>query len=197
MDRREKIFESALSIFAENGFRGTSLSQIARNAGTQKQLITHHFGSKDNLWREVVNRELVDGVQLLKNVLITAKDHGPEAGIRQFIHEYIHWCFRKKDFHRLIVFDKYSPNDRFKWYAENHSIPSQEAIVKLIRQAQKTGAICKGNPARIYFTFLNMVNSLVLDSATFELYLGRAPNNGNDIEKLKMMIFRVLEMENR
>jgi len=173
----------------------TSLSQIAKGAKTQKQLITHHFGTKEKLWREVVNRELNDGVELLKAVKKTASEKDAESAIRQFIHEYIHWCARKKAFHRLIVFDSQADNPRFLWYTENHFRPSHKVMTNLIRKAQKQGVIVKGNPGRLYFTFMNMISSLVLGERAFELYTGRAPNNNKDIENLKAMIFKVLEMK--
>ena len=195
MDKREEILESALTHFARNGFQGTSLSQIAAGAETQKQLITHHFGTKDNLWREVVNRELNDGIELLQNVKTTALEIDAEAAIRQFIHEYIHWCSRKKAFHRLIIFDSQADNPRFKWYTENHFTPSHKVMTTLIAKAQKQGTVGGGEPDRIYFTFMNMINSLVLGELTFKLYTGRPLDNDGDIENLKRMIFKVLDMK--
>jgi len=195
MDKREKILESALVEFAKNGFQGTSLSQIASGAKTQKQLITHHFGTKEKLWREVVNRELKDGVELLKEVKETASKKDAETAIRQFIHDYIHWCARKKAFHRIIVFDSQADNPRFQWYTENHFKPSHKVMTNLIDKAQKQGVVCAGNPGRLYFTFMNMINSLVLGELTFELYTGRAPDNDRDIENLKGQIFKVLDMK--
>jgi len=195
MDKREQILESALDEFAKSGFQGTSLSQIASGAKTQKQLITHHFGTKEKLWREVVNRELTDGVELLKAVKTTADTDGAEAAIRQFVHEYIHWCAKKKAFHRLMVFDSQADNPRFEWYTENHFKPSHKVMTNLICKAQKQGVIVNGNPGRLYFTFMNMINSLVLGERTFELYTGRTPNADKDIENLKQMIFKVLELK--
>jgi len=58
MDKREEILESALAHFSRNGFQGTSLSQIAAGAKTQKQLITHHFGTKENTFTGARERKL-------------------------------------------------------------------------------------------------------------------------------------------
>lgn len=196
MDKREEILESALMSFASNGFQGTSLSQIATRANTQKQLITHHFGTKDNLWREVVNRELTDGVELLLRVKSTSVKDGAEAAIRQFIHEYIHWCAKKKAYHRMMVFDGQADNPRFQWFTENHIEPSHKFMTGVIRDAQEQGAISQGDPGRIYFTFMNMINSLVLGELEFKIFTGRQPDNEGDIEFLKEMIFKVLGLKN-
>lgn len=50
---RRSILESAAALFIEQGPSATSLSQIAKQAKVTKSLIHHHFGSKEELWREV------------------------------------------------------------------------------------------------------------------------------------------------
>lgn len=50
---RKSIMEAAAALFIEHGPSATSLSQIAKQAEVTKSLIHHHFGSKEELWREV------------------------------------------------------------------------------------------------------------------------------------------------
>lgn len=50
----QKILEAATELFVAKGFSGTSIGDIARQAGINNQsLIYHHFGDKKTLWREV------------------------------------------------------------------------------------------------------------------------------------------------
>lgn len=53
---RQDILDVAERLFAARGFGSTSLAQIARESGTHKSLILHHFGSKDGLWQVVKER---------------------------------------------------------------------------------------------------------------------------------------------
>lgn len=195
MDKRQQIMQHALVLFAENGFEGTSLGQIAKRASTHKQLITHHFGTKEKLWREIVNHELKDGVDLLETVKMTAALEGPEAGLRQFIAEYIEWVAKKKSIQRLIFFDSQADSPRFRWFTQKHTIPSHAVIVDLIEQAQKIGVVHAGNPGRLYFMFSNMITSLVLGALQFEIYTGRPPYHSDEIDHLKSMVFIVLGMK--
>lgn len=48
---RTAILESAIAVFAAQGFTGTSFQDVANHAGTQKSHVQYHFGSKDELWR--------------------------------------------------------------------------------------------------------------------------------------------------
>lgn len=51
---RGHILESALRLFAANGFRGTSLQDIASDAGCSKASLLYHFASKDALLVELL-----------------------------------------------------------------------------------------------------------------------------------------------
>jgi AcrR family transcriptional regulator len=52
---RRKILEAALQQFGRTGYRGTRTSDIAKAAGYSEATIFHHFGTKANLFREVVS----------------------------------------------------------------------------------------------------------------------------------------------
>ncbi|MDT0301281.1 TetR/AcrR family transcriptional regulator [Streptomonospora wellingtoniae] len=46
---RARIRDAAVSLFAERGMRGTSMKQVAADAGVSQALVSHHFGSKEGL----------------------------------------------------------------------------------------------------------------------------------------------------
>src|ERR1700682_5916157 len=50
---RKRILHAAAKAFAAKGFEGTSVSDIARRARVSKQLVHHHFHSKEGLFEEV------------------------------------------------------------------------------------------------------------------------------------------------
>jgi AcrR family transcriptional regulator len=56
--RREQILEVARRLFSERTYSGVPTVDIAREAGVARGLINHHFGTKRELYLEVV-RELV------------------------------------------------------------------------------------------------------------------------------------------
>lgn len=53
-DTRQRVLAAAQDQFAKNGFSGTSLAAISRQSGISDGLILHHFQSKLNLYRQVL-----------------------------------------------------------------------------------------------------------------------------------------------
>jgi TetR/AcrR family transcriptional regulator len=50
---KEKIGKAAVKEFTEKGYEGTTISMVARRAGVSKQLLCHHFPTKEDLFRAV------------------------------------------------------------------------------------------------------------------------------------------------
>ncbi len=55
---RDRILEGALSVFSVNGFRGTTIDQIAETAGLSKPNVLYYFSSKDDIHKTLLTRLL-------------------------------------------------------------------------------------------------------------------------------------------
>ncbi|CAA0080201.1 HTH-type transcriptional repressor NicS [Zhongshania aliphaticivorans] len=65
MNTPERILVAALKLFAERGFYGASMDQIAGELGLTKQALIHHFGTKEKLYGAVlvdISGRLIPGV---------------------------------------------------------------------------------------------------------------------------------------
>src|SRR5437660_6958649 len=57
-ERREQLLGVGRRLFAERGFEGTSIEEIAAQAGVSKPVVYEHFGGKEGLYAVVVDREV-------------------------------------------------------------------------------------------------------------------------------------------
>lgn len=65
-ERRDQLIDVARGVFAERGFDGTAVEEIAARAKVSKPVVYEHFGGKDGLYDAVVALEvaqLLDGMR--------------------------------------------------------------------------------------------------------------------------------------
>lgn len=63
------ILQAALELFAHQGYKGTSISQIAKEAGVSKGLIYNYYPSKEALLEAIVKGAMAEGESLMKKNL--------------------------------------------------------------------------------------------------------------------------------
>ena len=56
--RRAQLLDVGRQLFAERGYDGTSVEEIAARAGVSKPVVYEHFGGKEGLYAVVVDREV-------------------------------------------------------------------------------------------------------------------------------------------
>jgi AcrR family transcriptional regulator len=57
-ERRQQLLDIGRRLFAERGLVGTSIEEIAAQAGVSKPVVYEHFGGKEGLYAVVVDREV-------------------------------------------------------------------------------------------------------------------------------------------
>ncbi len=62
--RREQILQTAVNLFSQRGFKGTTTREIARVAGVSEAMVFRHFATKDELYGAILdNKGCDDGVR--------------------------------------------------------------------------------------------------------------------------------------
>jgi AcrR family transcriptional regulator len=85
--RREAIVDRAASLFASSGFRGTSVSDLAKACETSKSLLYHYYPSKEDVLYAVMSSHID---QLLEDVEeVMARDGSPAELLHALIHSFM------------------------------------------------------------------------------------------------------------
>jgi len=68
-ERREQLIDVARALFAERGFEGTSVEEIAARAEVSKPVVYEHFGGKEGIYAVVVDREVRQLLTMMRSSL--------------------------------------------------------------------------------------------------------------------------------
>lgn len=97
VDIRQRILDVGEQRFAENGYSGTSLRDVANHAGVNQALVTYYFGSKIGFFEAVFKRRGLEVAQRrleLIEALEAKLDHPPK--VRDLIEAYLRPQFDMK-----------------------------------------------------------------------------------------------------
>lgn len=103
---RQAILDAALALFAENGYFGTSLRDVARAVGVRESALYNYFASKDALFEA-----LLDAQQAAKHERLTALTEAPitdgRAVLEQLAIEVLEGFVstREQQFFRIVMSD--------------------------------------------------------------------------------------------
>lgn len=161
--RREQILQTAVNLFSQRGFKGTTTKEIARVAGVSEAMVFRHFATKDELYGAILDNK------------------GCEDGVRRFPweeNETLQRAIEQKDDFAVfynIAFDALNKHQadvgfmRLLFYSalEEHVLAErffQEFISRVyefiggyIRQRQSDGAIREMDPRIAVRSFLGML----------------------------------------
>lgn len=91
-ETRNRILDAAEAMFVERGYFGTSLRDITSEANLQVALSYYHFGSKENLFKAVIERRAEDNAHGLELALeeALALDAEPEKALQAILRAFLH-----------------------------------------------------------------------------------------------------------
>jgi len=92
---RARILRSAERLFSRKGYRGVSLRDLARQCGVRMFTIQHHFGSKLELYREILVVRDREVEALVRGVL--AKETSVAAIVGRVVDELFDYFLKNRD----------------------------------------------------------------------------------------------------
>jgi AcrR family transcriptional regulator len=102
-ERKQGIVEAAAALFAERGFNGASVADIAQRCGGAKSLIYHYYESKEDILYEVMISH-VRALDAAAREAITGEEH-PERKLRELAHRFMALYVGAAARHKVLLND--------------------------------------------------------------------------------------------
>lgn len=137
VDRKEIIIEAAQNIFARFGFRKTTMDEIAKACHKAKSSIYHYFKSKEEIFREIVEKES----RILKEEIRKAinQEDTPQKKLRAYV------ITRMYALQKLANFYSALKDEYLKYYGfiekvrEKYDREEMEIIKEILRDGNEKG----------------------------------------------------------
>jgi len=180
-DARAAIAAAAARHFAAEGFAGASLRDILRDAGANVAAANYHFGSKEDLYREVVSAYL-DQLSAARELALRTIQESPQptprqhvaALVRAYVEPHIRLCSDPAARHYVELMARFITEgaDLTSQIYTDGLEPVRTRYVKAI-----TGAIPRVPPATVARLFSFMVSLMVTAPAdpSYRSLTGRSP----------------------
>ncbi len=101
IDKKQQIIESAMELFADKGFEGTSIRELAAAAGVNIAMVNYYFGSKEKLFEAMVEQKASFFREKLTEVLNNESKNELEK-MDKIIEDYTSRIMTQHKYHRVI-----------------------------------------------------------------------------------------------
>ena len=178
---RERMLDVALGAFAELGYDGASTRTIAGRAGVNQGLIPYHFGSKEALWREAVDRVFAELRHEFGPLLAEADPATNTTAdrIEPLIRSLVRFVARRPEFARLMSDEGKRDGPRMRWIVDRHVRPlyqaTQTALDRVRQEGLLPGAVTGLDPLHLYYILVGAVTQLFHQAPECRRLTGRDP----------------------
>ena len=189
----ERILDAAREVFLEKGKAGARMQEIAARAGINKALLHYYFRSKEELYRQVLTRELSSFFNELIESVRPAGDM--ETFIRAFIENYIDRLSGNPQVVRFLTWEigtggPVARNVIAVIIHGNEGNPIWPVFRDTFSRGIAAGAIRPVDPQHLIFSLIGMCIYVFLAAPILTaVFPGIDPSDGEFIEKRKKEIF--------
>ena len=177
---REVIVVEAIRCFADSGYDGTSLNDIAAAVGIRRPSLLHHFPSKDALYGEVFERVLSDFVGPLEEAAAVPLGGWPKVEL------VLATAFRlfgdNPDPVRLIRREAIDGGTRLGIDLSSALQPMFDGAMAYLRREMDAGRFRRHDPAQLLVTGYGALLSYFSDAAILDGVIGSDPFEAAELE---------------
>ncbi|MGZ7096324.1 MAG: TetR/AcrR family transcriptional regulator [Methanobacterium sp.] len=103
---REKIMDAALKEFSEKGYTGAKTKEIADRSGLSEMTLFRRFGSKENLFNQVLKKNQTKAIEDFNSILEIKKNENSEDYFKDIIIQLWETTEENFEFLSLVILER-------------------------------------------------------------------------------------------
>lgn len=155
-DMRESLLATAVEMFSEKGFTGTSIRDIAREHGVSLSNIYYYFSNKEGLWREILNRSVRTLPKRLRQAIATTDS--PREQLDALIREHLRAAVEHQRELQMLLTERGQLGEE----SSRETVEIQREILEIytgVLERLSAEGLLQGNNIRVtVFNILGVIN---------------------------------------
>lgn len=194
---KEKILETALTLFAREGFAGTSMADIAGELGITKGALYRHYAGKRDIFESILRRmEAIDAenagnydvpVEPIEQGALAYGDTEIESIIAYSEAMFRYWTEDPfaSAFRRMLTLEQYRDCEMARLYSQYITGGPLKYMADLFREMTARGCWREDDPMQLALEFYGLMTLLMA--------VADGPDGGNAVELLRAHLRRFIE----
>ena len=159
-ERRDQILRVAMSLFSNNGFRGTTTKEIAHAARVSEAMVFRHFATKEDLYAAILDHKACSGGGSFDPALMAAeaiKEKDDRRVFESLALGALDYHDHDPEFQRLLLHSALEKHKLAQMFFDEFVLKVYQFLGAYIRERQRDGAMIDVDPAIIVRCFIGMV----------------------------------------
>jgi TetR/AcrR family transcriptional regulator len=135
-----EILARGLTAFAELGYDGASVRELARRLGVSHNFINDRYGSKAQFWREVIDRSMTALVARLGTAL-TVSGEDDLARLRNLVHAFHQANVAEPDLPRIMQYEAIRGGERLEYVFQHYLVPVRDVVAPIVQRLVEDGRV--------------------------------------------------------
>ncbi|MDP6782413.1 MAG: TetR/AcrR family transcriptional regulator [Dehalococcoidia bacterium] len=179
---RLAILKAARRLFADRGFLGVSIDDVAREATVSKGLVLYHFASKDRLFAHIIG-ELKEELFLRLKLALEGQTSAMDK-LMALIKGYLHLVKSQRKLWRIVLHEAYSLGGATRKLLVECRQSNLSIISNVLEEGMDRGELRNLDPQLASLCLLGIISERVLATPT--------PTHEPDVEQLASSIADIM-----
>jgi len=166
--RRARIVETAIQLFADKGFRGTTTRELATAVGVTEAVLYQHFPSKRDLYEAILQRIVRTEETHPDELLQRACERGDDlAFFKRLAQLVLDWHEQTPALLRLVLYAALEGHELAQLFFERQILRYYDMVTRYVQRRQNEGALRRMDPKLVVGIFTGMIGHFVFMKVVF------------------------------